>query len=143
MAKTNLVKAILDEWNKRVPFLTHRTEQGKELLSKFLARIYHTGMTNLGQSKRELEIQKLADKIYEAEYGIKCPYRVFLTAGYTDHLYQAIHIMGFDSAGPQDIDTLCHELAHIDKPSQPHGKRFAKKVAKLVKRAEEILVDIS
>ena len=136
MAKSNpdIVSQIIHQWNKRLPFLTHKTPDGKEMLSRFLATIYSDGMTNLGQDKKELELQKLADAIYEKAYGVKCPYRVFLTVGYTDHLYQAVHIMGQDD----DLDTLCHELVHVKFPTHPHGKRFQKKIDKLVELANAL-----
>ncbi len=139
MAKSDIVTQILAQWNKRVPFLTHKTDDGKEMLSKFLATIYSDGMSNLGQSKHELELQKLADIIYREAYGTECPYRVYLTAGYTDHLYQAIHLMDFDSACSHDVDTLCHELGHVRHPKHSHGKRFQKKVDQLIEIADRVL----
>ena len=139
----SLVDSIIDAWNKRIPFLTHRTKEGKERLAKFLAHIYRRGMTNLGQNKAELKLQSLADEIWNRAYGSKLPYRLFYSVGYTDHLYQSIHLPGFDPNDEEDVNTLCHELAHVVDPTKPHGKRFEAKVNKLVAIAEEVLSAIS
>ena len=126
---------------KSKPYLKHRTDEGKELLSKFLAQSYKHGLQPGRQDKEELEIQKLADKIYEQNFGAKCPYRFYLASGYTDHLFQSIILPGFDvKKFPEDLNTLCHELLHVAKGhSLPHGKRFEDKVKAMVKQAKELL----
>ena len=139
MAKSDLIQAILKQWNERVPFLTHKTPEGRAILNSFLQTIYSDGMSNIGQSKQELKLQKLTDAIYQKAYGVECPYRVFFTLGYTDNLFQAINLMGeFDPKSAMDLDTLCHELVHVRFPGSVHGKRFQKKVDKLIEIAGDI-----
>ena len=79
-------------------------------------------------------------RIYKALFSEKCPYQFqFGVLGYCDHFAKVILLEAPDISDKGDFETAIHEMVHMRFPELKHGKRFVKKVNKLVKAARKVI----